>query len=87
MKNRNRIYRITALLMILMLLLSHVSGGADENGAGDPAAVYSGWLRLDELLGNKQDQTTPSGTRDLGLLLRRAVLLDAVGETLAEEGI
>ena len=87
MKNRNRIYRTTALLMILMLLLSGVSGGADENGSGDPAAVYSGWLRLDELLGNKQDQTAPSGTRDLGLLLRRAVLLDGEGEFPAEESI
>ena len=54
MKNRNRIYRAAALLMILALLLTGVSGGADGNDSGAPSAVYSGWLRLDELLGGAQ---------------------------------
>ncbi|MBQ6174622.1 MAG: hypothetical protein IJK28_08360 [Clostridia bacterium] len=83
MKNRKRICKVSAMLLILALLLGTVSTGVNENGSG---AVYSDWLHLDELLGS-EEVAEPSGTRDLRTLLRDAVLLDADGTVLSEDGV
>ena len=83
MKNRKRICKVSAMLLILALLLSTVSTGVNENGSG---AVYSDWLHLDELLGS-EEVAEPSGTRDLRTLLRDAALLDADGTVLSEDGV
>ena len=84
-RNRNRIHKISAFLLILALLLGMVSTSENEDSASaESGAVYSDWLRLNELL---EPQNAQSGTRDLSLLLRESALLDAEGNLLAADGV
>ncbi len=84
MKKQNGIYRLTAMVLILILLMSGVSRGADGNDPEAQAPVYSDWLRLDDQL---EDQDASSGTQDLSLLLQQVALLDTEGTLLAQDGV
>lgn len=87
MRNRKRMYRASAILLILALLTAGASTGADEKGADAPGTVYSDWLTLDGFPESGESADAPSGTRDLGALLREAALLDAEGVLLADDGV
>ena len=60
MKNKKRFYKAMALLLTLVLLLSSVSTGADDEGSDLSDPVYSDWLNLNDL---RKNQGEKSGNR------------------------
>ena len=88
MKSRKTIFKALALLLILTILPSPVSVGADGNGHDAPGtAYYSDWLKLENQLVTPENPDQTSGTSDLRQLLQEAALLDAEGTLLAENGV
>ena len=58
MKNRKRIYRVSALLLILALLLGAMSTGAEDNGPDETDTVYSDWLSLGDMLRSGENESS-----------------------------
>ena len=64
MINRKRIYKISAFLLILALLLGMVGTSENEDiASAEAGAVYSDWLRLNELPESQDAQPGALGLR------------------------
>lgn len=77
LKNKKRIRRASALLMVLALLMVNVSTGADDSNPDAPGVIYSDWLSLNGL------RTTGATSSDLADFLDSVVI---TGAELNEQG-